>query len=559
MRTSCIRLRANSRLAILFEDFLEICDGDMLAALLLAILVYWTDIKLAKKDTNLWIWKSHEDFQEDLMVDKPGMKPPHRTTISKKLDDLQAKDFIEWRKNPKLALDRTRHYLVHLPEVQAAIDRLPPIVSRKTDIRLLENRHSTEQASEAPSDNPPNVEKPTVAESRKTDNALSKKQHCIVEKPTSNTNDYITEITPSEITEEGTYGANAPTPAHLIRNEYGELIEVPADLAEKALASQRKVLDLPEPSIPTPAHLSSEELHEKVDGAIIGVETVQRHITGEHPVVKPTDTESHYHIAESAIGNEERVVAPALTLPSKGGSTHDMASNRSGNCEHTHLRHDNRHQLEHQDEHPNAQTTARDDYAPSPGTVPSSARMTPEQAPGALTRVQAQPLSAPTPAQAEFPPAGSVASGAPTARARGFTPPKRPRAKRPPVMPETPEEIILTPQEHAFWSLWCGVWFNKDVLPNLTPTAYGHVKTLAPFITTEDDLKSLIIYARYDLQASSGVKRKAIQLGNLVNSYRGWKQEQTAQGPPQDWVPDENDYSTRAQLWRQEHMARSGK
>src|SRR6266849_191789 len=74
VRTSCIRLRANSRLAILFEDYLEICNGDMLEALLLAILVYWTDIKLAKKDTNLWIWKSHQDFQEDLMVDKPGMK-----------------------------------------------------------------------------------------------------------------------------------------------------------------------------------------------------------------------------------------------------------------------------------------------------------------------------------------------------------------------------------------------------------------------------------------------------------------------------------------------------
>src|SRR5260221_8985523 len=280
MRMSCIRLRANSRLAILFEDFLEICDGDMLAALLLAILVYWTDIKLAKKDTNLWIWKSHEDFQEDLMVDKPGMQPPHRTTISKKIDFLAAKDFIEWRKNPKLALDRTRHYLVHLPEVQAAIDRLPPIVSRKTDIRLLENRHSEEQASEAPSEDNANVEKPTYAESRKTDNALSEKQHCNVEKPTSNTNDYITEITPSEITEEGTYGANAPTPADL----------------------------------------SSEELHEKVDGAIIGVETVKR-ITDKHKAVQPNETP--YHIAGAAIGNDAEEETPTEKREAvKIGATH---------------------------------------------------------------------------------------------------------------------------------------------------------------------------------------------------------------------------------------------
>src|SRR5260370_31563379 len=149
------------------------------------------------------------------MVNKPGMQPPHRTTISKKLDFLAAKDFIEWRKNPKRALDRTRHYLVHLPEVQAAIDRLPPIVSRKTDIRLLENRQSTEQDSEVTPDSPTNVGKPTYAESRKTDIAMSEKQQCNVVKPTSNTNDYNTEITDSEITEEGTYGANAPTPAHL--------------------------------------------------------------------------------------------------------------------------------------------------------------------------------------------------------------------------------------------------------------------------------------------------------------------------------------------------------
>src|SRR6266702_3459403 len=86
MRTSSIRLRANARLAILHEDFLEICDGNMLAAMLLSILVYWTDVKVAKKDENLWVWKSHEDFQEDLMFDKPGMKPPHRKTNNAKSD-----------------------------------------------------------------------------------------------------------------------------------------------------------------------------------------------------------------------------------------------------------------------------------------------------------------------------------------------------------------------------------------------------------------------------------------------------------------------------------------
>src|SRR5579864_1718724 len=108
MRISCIRMRAKSRIAVLYEDFLEICKGNMLAAMLLAILVYWTDVKIGKKDSNLWIWKSHIDFQEDLMFDKEGMKPPHRVTIKAALDLLVGKGFIYRRKNPKLALDQTK-------------------------------------------------------------------------------------------------------------------------------------------------------------------------------------------------------------------------------------------------------------------------------------------------------------------------------------------------------------------------------------------------------------------------------------------------------------------
>src|SRR5258708_4685961 len=91
-------------------------------------------------------------------------------------------------------------------------------------------------------------------------------------------------------------------------------------------------------------------------------------------------------------------------------------------------------------------------------------------------------------------------------------------------------------------ALWCGVWFNKDVPPDLTPTAYGHVKRLCPYITTPELLNSLIEYARKDLQEAKGVKRKAVQLGNLVNCYRGWKQEQQEKPNDTDDVADD-DYS----------------
>ena len=339
---------------------------------------------------------------------------------------------------------------------------------------------------------------------------------------------------------------------------------------------------------PTPAHLK-----EIVDEKLEKVEEELERITGEHPAVKLTDTESHYHIAGSAIGNDalfadpedddfdadehERVVinafleeepvlaAPRLILPSKIGATRyaDMATSHdhSRADAHSSIRPDYHNQQNHQDHDPNERATARDDTTSSPGTLPPSARMTPsQQAPGALTGVQAQPLSAPTPAQAEFPPAGSVARPqAPTAQTKGFTPPKRPPAKRPPAMPEPPKEITLTPQEQAFWGLWCNLFFNKDIAPDLTLTAYGHVRKLAPHITSAEQMESLVKRARKDLEDNTGVKRKTVYLGNCVNSYPGWKQEQTAQAPPQDWVPDETDYSTKAQLWRQEHTTRSGK
>ena len=226
------------------------------------------------------------------------------------------------------------------------------------------------------------------------------------------------------------------------------------------------------------------------------VKTDLQRITGKHQAVHVAN-ETQYHIANSsAIGNEEEEVvlsAPRLRLPAK-------------------------------------QTPSQHTPGP-PAPLPLAAGVEPTSRHGDAGGVQASPSSLdPEPAQASsIPPA---ATGTLSAQASGFTPPKRPRAKRPPTMPEEPPKITLTVQEQAFWALWCGVWFNLDIAPDLTMTAYGHVKRLAPYITTAELLNSLIEYARKDLQESKGIKRKAVQLGNLVNSYRGWKQEQTAQGPP---------------------------
>lgn len=106
-----------------------------------------------------------------------------------------------------------------------------------------------------------------------------------------------------------------------------------------------------------------------------------------------------------------------------------------------------------------------------------------------------------------------------------------------PVTPKVPE-ITLTEQQKAFWQLWCNVWFNKDIPPKLNETAYGHTQKLAPHICNAEHLNDLITYTRKDLE-QRGIKQKTVALGNLVNSYSGWKQTQ-----PIPFPSEKTKYST---------------
>ena len=122
-------------------------------------------------------------------------------------------------------------------------------------------------------------------------------------------------------------------------------------------------------------------------------------------------------------------------------------------------------------------------------------------------------------------------------QASGFVPPKRPRK----LKPQPPPPFLLTEQQQAFWMLWCAVWFNKDIKPTMTETAHRHVVMLAPFITTQEQMDSLEEYTRKFL-AAKGVTQRAVQLGNLVNCYSGWKQAQEqppAQAPPPNYIDHE--------------------
>lgn len=117
--------------------------------------------------------------------------------------------------------------------------------------------------------------------------------------------------------------------------------------------------------------------------------------------------------------------------------------------------------------------------------------------------------------------------------------------------------ITLTAQEQAFWELWCGVWFNQDIKPELNETACKHVVKLAPYITTSEQLNSLIDYTRKDLAASQNIKRKMVQLGNMVFCYPGWKQSQQEPARKNGKAPGKpdaygNDYSLTALIARQQ-------
>ncbi len=391
------------------------------------------------------------------------------------------------------------------------------------------------------------------------------------------------ELDITENTDREVEGANAPTPAHLIRNEYGELIEVPDDLAEKALASQRKVLDLPEPNIPTPADLSSEELHEKVDGAIIGVETVKR-ITDKHKAVRPAN-ETPYHIAIAAIGNDgDEETKPRLEAV-KIGATHATTDHSprpglsSGRARGS-AADDRDSVVGRLDEMPGQAvklqavaagqapivTSLPIDNDPSQQSTVSHTPGTPAPLPlavgvadatsrhGDAGSVQAtsRSLLLSETAQADFPPAaGSAASGATTAQASGdhVTPasniPKRPKLKSDPREVQgridayrgyALEEKVEIIRERQAVKTWCNLHDLSDF------------DLVLHYLTTQDKYWKLeenkhriggVTLAKETPKALAALERKG--------------------KPPGEVTYADNDYSPKAQLWRQEHMARSGK
>ena len=74
--------------------------------------------------------------------------------------------------------------------------------------------------------------------------------------------------------------------------------------------------------------------------------------------------------------------------------------------------------------------------------------------------------------------------------------------------------------------MWCSVWFNVDIPPEMNDLAYSHVQKLARVKYDAERLDEHIKFARQYLADTQGIKRKNVMLGNLVNTYAAWRQSQ---------------------------------
>lgn len=136
MKTSCINHKPGTMIAILRQDYLDICDNHVGAAFLLSFFEYWHNIKLemsvknrqandiAEKhgdpptqDTSLYQFHNAEQIYSSMMgaVGRPAIKDG--------IDALVKKGFITVHKNPnpRYAFDSTKHFLLHPHKINETI------------------------------------------------------------------------------------------------------------------------------------------------------------------------------------------------------------------------------------------------------------------------------------------------------------------------------------------------------------------------------------------------------------------------------------------------------
>ena len=151
-RIQSITFRQYSRVILLRQDYLEICNGEHCPAFVLAQHQYWHEVKIGSvmqaiehnqaaaagnqppaQDTELWVYKSQPQMQDELM-DLYGERK-----IADAYGLLQTKGFLRSRNNPLYRWDRKKQWLFMTINVQTAINQLPPILAPILDTQEAES------------------------------------------------------------------------------------------------------------------------------------------------------------------------------------------------------------------------------------------------------------------------------------------------------------------------------------------------------------------------------------------------------------------------------------
>ena len=165
------------------------------------------------------------------------------------------------------------------------------------------------------------------------------------------------------------------------------------------------------------------------------------------------------------------------------------------------------------------------------------------------------------PAQADFPPAGSAASGATTAQASGFVPPKRPRGKQPVV------SLSLMGSQVMQW-----IGEIRGAKPRMTS---GNVRACNALAECDGMSKEALAAYFASIEAQNREVDLLTAAGETGNDKVGFLSFESnwpklkrklngSHAPPtkgysEGTPPADNDMSITAQLWRQEHRERSAK
>lgn len=119
---SALIFRHDSRAILLREDFLDICEGNGCAAMVLSQMYHWHRMEAASPYPEFWILKAHGEMQKELLAHFGEKAIPLAFAL------LVAKGYLDARANPYDRRDRRSQYKFCVKNVQAAMDALPPIV-----------------------------------------------------------------------------------------------------------------------------------------------------------------------------------------------------------------------------------------------------------------------------------------------------------------------------------------------------------------------------------------------------------------------------------------------